>query len=122
VEEELSTFPQIMTGVTTQLPWTTISKFIVSRVEMDAGPRYGYYYSANAQNAWELSFSVLTDGELTTLRNFWNSMRGGWDTFSFTDPDTGTTHANCRFDGDTFDLTRNGPNEYSLRLVIVALP
>ena len=115
----MSTFPQIVTGVTTQLPYVSARRCNVCKVTQDSGQQYAYYWDANTLGRWELNFSVLSSAELSTLRTFWEA-RGAWDSFSFTDPDTGTTYTTCRFDGDTFEVGYTDVNTYSLKLVIVA--
>jgi len=113
----MSTFPSIVTGVVTQLPWGVMQTASVSRVSMDHGFVYAYYYVATPLLSWELNFSVLTASELSTLWTFWEAMKGAWDTFSFTDPDTSTAYT-CRFEGDDFAVSYLGAGQYSLKLVI----
>ncbi len=114
----MSTFPSIVTGVVTQIPWAVMQTASVSRVAMDPGFVYAYYYDANPVASWELNFSVLTASELSTLRAFWESMKGAWDTFSFTDPDTSTAYT-CRFEGNDFTVSYLGAGQYALKLVII---
>lgn len=113
----MSTFPSIITGVVTQLPWGVMQSANVARVEMESGLAYAYYHDATPLLSWELNFSVLAASELSTLRTFWESMKGAWDTFSFTDPDTSTVYT-CRFEGNEFAVSYLGVGQYALKLVI----
>lgn len=109
----MSAFPTI----THQLPYTARLKAVTCKVEGAAGQEYVYYHDALPVRSWELRWAVLTSAEVTTLRNFYDAMGGGWDSFSFTDPDSLTVYTKCRFDGD-FDLTYNADDTYSLVLKI----
>ncbi len=114
----MSTFPQIVTGITTQLPFAQTDSYSVQRIRQEAGQVYAYYYDSAPLKSWELTFGSITPSELATLRTFWEGRKGGWDTFSFTDPDTSTTYT-CRFDGEEFSVVHLGPNQVSLKLRIV---
>lgn len=113
MEGGVSTFPTV--GL--QLPYTAKLASVTCKVEGAAGQEYVWYHDANPVRRWELSWPVLTSAELTTLRDFFDDMGGGWDSFSFTDPDSSTTYTKCRFDGD-FELTYNADGTYSLKLSI----
>lgn len=95
-------FPSIRSGVITQLPFTASERFKTLKVDMDSGQRYTYAARATPRRAWTLEFSALTASELATLMNFFFSMNGSLSTFSFTDPNSGTTYTTVRFADDTF--------------------
>jgi hypothetical protein len=113
VEEGMSTFPAT---VGHQLPFTAKLQAITAKMRGAAGQEYVYYHDANPLHSWELQYAVLTAAEVTTLRTFFDTMGGAWDSFTFTDPDTAVDH-DCRFDGD-FDVTYNADDTYSLKLNI----
>jgi hypothetical protein len=113
----MSTFPSIQPSIITQLPFGSTRRFRVASKVMEPGQHYAYYYDANPVASWLLTFETITTAELATLRTFWEG-RGAWDSFSFTDPDTGTTYTNCRFDGSTFEVGYLAPGQYSLKLAI----
>lgn len=110
----MSTFPST---VGHQLPFAAKLRATTGKVQMPAGHEYAYYHDANALHSWDLEWPVLTAAEVATLRTFFDSMGGGWDAFTFTDPDTSTAYTKCRFDGD-FELTYNADDTYSLKLSI----
>lgn len=114
MEGRVSSYP---TTPILQLPFVAKAKVITVKVEGVAGQEYVYYHDADVLHRWELSYPVLTAAEVTTLRTFFNTMGGAWDSFTFTDPDTTVAHTKCRFDGD-FELTHNADDTFSLRLTI----
>ena len=109
----MSAFP----AIAHQLPYTTQLRAVTCKVEGAAGHEYVHYHDANAVRSWELRWGVLTAAEVATLRNFYDSMGGGWDVCTFTDPDSLTAYTKCRFDGD-FELTYNADDTFSLVLKI----
>jgi len=113
----MSTFPSIKPNIVTQLPFGSTRKFRVVTVRLDPGQRYSRYYDQNPVASWSLTFENITSGELDTLRTFWEGV-GAWDSFSFTDPDTGVTYAKCCFDGPTFQVGYLAPGQYSLKLIV----
>jgi hypothetical protein len=113
----MAAFPNIRTGIVTQLPFVGEQVFANSTVDMESGLRYSYYYDASPLRRWELNFPVLTTDELSTLRTFWESMGGAYGAFDFTDPDTGVTYTKCRFAAETLQYQRSGPTA-SLKLTI----
>jgi hypothetical protein len=105
----MADFPEIRTGVVTQLPFVGEQNFANSVADMPSGLRYSYYYDASPRRRWELTFPALTTTELATLLAFYESVGGAWDAFTFTDPDVGTAYTKCRFSGDSFSYEQNGP-------------
>lgn len=109
-----ATFPQIKTGVFTQLPYSVRQRYATVRVDQEAGQSYRYAQQANALLQFELQFGVLTPSESETLRTFFLAMRGPYTPFSFVDHD-GNTHT-CHFDQDSIDIRYNGPNSRATQL------
>ena len=109
----MATFP---TTPVLQLPFVHKAKANNCTVKMDAGQQFSYYYDATPLRRWELEYPVLTDDQVATLRAFFDGQGAGWASFSFTDPDTETTHT-CLFDGD-FEVTYTGPNTRKVRFAI----
>ena len=109
----MSTFP---TTPGLQLPYATKLQAVTCKVAGAAGQEYVYYHDALPLRRWELSYPVLTSAELSTMRTFFDGVGGGWDQFTFTDPDSSTEYT-CRFDGD-FEVTYNADDTYSLKLTV----
>lgn len=110
----MSTFP---TTVGHQLPFTAKLAAITAKVRGAAGQEYVYYHDANPLRSWDLQYAVLTAAEVSTLRTFFDGLGGGWDSFTFADPDTAVAYSKCRFDGD-FELTHNDDDTYALKLTV----
>jgi hypothetical protein len=115
VEEGMSTFP---TTVGHQLPFAAKLQAVTAKVRGAAGQEYAYYHDANPLHSWELQYAVLTAAEVTTLRTFFDTMGGGWDSFTFTDPDTAVAYTKCRFSDEGFDLTYSADDTYILKLTV----
>lgn len=110
----MSAFP---TTVGHQLPFAAKLRAITAKVQLPAGQEYVYYHDANPLRSWDLQYAVLTAAEVSTLRTFFDGVGGGWDSFSFTDPDTSLVYSKCRFDGD-FEPTYSADDTYSLKLTV----
>lgn len=110
----MATFP---TTPNFQLPFVLRAKFANVTVVQDPGQQYGYYHEATPLHRWELEYPILTDAEVTILREFYEARGGAWETFAFTDPDTDADYT-CRFDGD-FDHTYTGPGINKVRVAIL---
>ena len=52
------------------------------------------------------------------MQTFWDSMKGQYGEFSFTDPATAVTTPKCRFDMEQLDVRYVGPNENLVTVII----
>ena len=100
-----------------QLPATTIRTFRTSSVDHESGQRYSYYHRATPLLSWDIQLGNITDAELATWKAHWDSMKGPWDTDTFTDPDSGTGYT-ARYAMDAIEWTNDGPNTNSLHVII----
>jgi hypothetical protein len=115
----MADFPTIAGGCVTQLPFATVTRFVTMRNDMPSGPRHSYYERATKLKRWELSFPVLSDTSLGTLKTFYlTTVRGGWDSFDFTDPNDSVEYTPCRFADESFTWTSEEKDKHSARMVI----
>lgn len=56
-----------------------------------------YLMQSKALRQWEIRLDLLNDDEVQQIESFFTSQDGDYDTFTFPDPFSGTTVANCRF-------------------------
>lgn len=96
-------FPTLNNGIVTQRPFTASRAFRTIRNQMESGLQYARAERNNPLLSWGVEFSAITSTELGTLMDFFASMLGSYRTFSFTDPQSGTAYANCRFAQDVFE-------------------
>lgn len=74
------------------------------RASFTSTPRYAYELKLNFVRQSGFSAKTLVD-ELNQLHSFFDTMKGAWDSFNFTDPVDGTVRA-CRFVDDTLTFKR----------------
>lgn len=96
-------FPTLNNGIVTQRPFTASRAFRTIRNQMESGLQYARAERNSPLLSWKVEFPAITSTELGTLLDFFCAMLGSYKTFSFTDPQTTTTHANCRFGQDVFE-------------------
>lgn len=103
-------FPAFSAGESVHLPYRQEWDVLNASNKMPHGYQYAYNLRAAAVKRWEINFS-LSDVDLATLKAFWDTVKGAYDEFTFTDPDTAVTTAKCRFEQDALDTKYVGPNE-----------
>lgn len=114
-------FPQInsTSWITTQLPYKSGLAYetVVQAIEA-AGMRYTFSrrsntnlpddYSPNPLGKFMVTFPMITDAEVATLKTFFESMFGRYGTFRLLDPGGNLIQYSEDFTSPTWDLT-NGP-------------
>ena len=118
MEADVSVFPAYATGLYVQHPFISERHFDVTMASHDSGQCYVYRHNSGALAKWDLSFEGLTGDEANVLIVFHSDMRGAWDYFSFTDPDTAVTHTTCRFAAKPLAITYAGPNDTRIQMTI----
>jgi hypothetical protein len=111
-------FPVLSTGARMQLPYTHSRKFDTAVVRTEGG-RYTYSKRAAAQKSWSVGGTVLTATEAQAIWDQFRLARGMWAEFAFTDPDTATRYARCRFGSDTLEWRYTGYNVNAVESTIV---
>ena len=114
----MATYPTLSTGARCSLPYAYRREYLNTVCDVASGKRYAYNHRATPLMKWTLQYPQLSDADVTTLRTFFDSVKGSWDVFDFTDPETNTNYAQCRLGSDRFEVQRVGPNENSVTLVI----
>jgi hypothetical protein len=111
-------FPHINGTVIAQMPFDKAREYRTAKTVMPCGITYTWRYRTNPLHSWPLNYSSIPDSEAQILEDFFLSVEGRLEPFDFTDPDTLFVFK-CRFATDTFDRTRNGPDDNQVRLLIV---
>jgi hypothetical protein len=112
-----ATYPTINGGVITQLPANTSLRYLTTRNDMASGLRFTRTERDNPLRAWMCSYPVITSTEAATLVDFFTSMGGRRDSFTFEDPNTGTDYT-ARFAQDEFrwQFVGHGISNVSLQI------
>lgn len=112
-------FPLLKTGAVTQYPATKTTQYssFVVRFLDGSDQRYRQYTPALLQ--WSVKLSLLDEGELHALEQFFATQEGCFGTFSFVDPWTQTVYPGCSFSEDTLKYQLTDELHGALSVVVV---
>jgi len=86
------------------------------------GQEQSFRLTSSPLRRWVVRAELLDEGELTNLLQFFEEQQCGASTFSFTDPDDGTTYPSCCFEGageqSAVTLLWSGEQRGAVELVI----
>lgn len=111
-------FPEITSGVRTQLPYSVTRAYNTLRSETDAGFCYTYAQRETPLHRFSLSFGAITPAEMTTLLAHFIACGGPYRKFSFIDPDSGTAYTNCAYAQDRLEIRFASKNVRSTSIEI----
>lgn len=111
-------YPTINGGVITQRPFGRSDNWRTGKNKLDSGPQYAWTYLSAPLYRWVLSYPVISMSEFVTLLNFFTSMRGRWQEFTFTDPQDASVHIHCRLDVDQIEAKMVDPGYVSTSLIV----
>lgn len=115
----MPTFPTFDGGIVTQRPWSFGTRWKNQVTQIEHGPKHVYTRQSAVIRAWEVNYPNITDSEVGALHDFFYERHGRTESFDFTDPDSGTTYSNCRFDQDELTITASDIDSNSVRVSIV---
>jgi len=116
----MATFPRLRTNAVVQYPITRRQQFQNQTVRFVDGSDQRYRDSAGAHLEWDIQLSVLDDGELSALEEFFLAAQGSFGAFSFTDPWDGRSYDNCSLAADEMVLTTVAEMRGGTKLTIVS--
>jgi len=105
----MAQFPTLATGSVAQYPIAFGISFKNQIVTFLDGTEQRFRNSSSALNTWVISLDRLNEQEMTSIEQFLLVNQGAFETFSFTDPRTGTVYSDCSVVGDDFDFTFGAP-------------
>jgi hypothetical protein len=111
-------FPTFAAGNSVWRPFTVRRTYKNAAADNAVGHRYAYNERAMPLMEWACEGAVVSDEDLAELNAFWASVHGAFEDFSFVDPDTGVTHAKCRFVGNELVVQHRGPNEHAVSFTV----
>lgn len=115
-------FPEISTGVKTQLPYSVIRSYRTLKADTDAGFAYTHALRATPLHRFVLSFGAITATEAGTLLTHFLACGGRYRSFSFTDPDSATTYTNCCYAQDRLEIRHISANVRATQIEIEQYP
>jgi len=115
----MASFPILKTGAIAQYPVSRRVEFQNQTVRFVNGGEQRYRDCGNARRRWEIGLNLLDDGELAAVEEFFLSMGGTFETFTFVDPWDGVEYANCSLAGDVLEVAALGEMRGRATLVVV---
>ena len=111
-------FPQLRTGVVIQYPARRQYSFATRVLTFVDGTEQRFRISPAVLRSWVIRLNLLTEDELSNLREFFRSQAGEAQTFSFTDPWDDVEYENCTFEGDAFEAILRGEGQGDVNLIV----
>ena len=97
----MSTFPTLKTGVVMQYPARRGTRYSTVTVQFVDGADQRFRIYAAPVHQWVVQLSLLDQTELHQLQEFFLSMNGRAEDFSFTDPRDATNYPSCSLASDS---------------------
>lgn len=79
-------FPPLRSGLFAQYPVSRTDEYALAEAEAPGGKLWRSRTNRPPVRRWRLELEDLSDEEAAQLASFYESCRGGWQTFSFPDP------------------------------------
>lgn len=115
----MAAYPTINGGAKSQLPFVRITRFHTTKSDVESGKRYTYADRATPLMGWELVYPAVTHAERDSIDNFFRDRGGRYETFDFTDPETGTAYTKVRFNMDELEIEYLGPSHDSMKVRLI---
>jgi hypothetical protein len=93
----MAIFPLLTSGAVTQYPAGLVTGQSAEAIRFLDGSDQRYLTQGRQFRSWQIRLSLLNGTELQQVESFFTSQQGDYSTFSFPDPFSGNSVANCRF-------------------------
>jgi hypothetical protein len=97
-------FPILKTGAVAQYPLTRELRLQNQTLRFVGGTQQRYRDSGSTRLRWVIQLSLLDEGELAAVEEFFLTQEGGYGSFTFTDPWDGVAYEECRLESDELGL------------------
>jgi hypothetical protein len=92
----MATFPLLSTGAVAQYPFSRGTSYNVEVIQFLDGSDQRCLTRGKKLRRWLVSLQQLNESELSQLEQFFDLVQGDFGRFTFLDPVTGESVANCR--------------------------
>lgn len=89
-------FPSLSSGAVAQYPASMLTGQNVQVVRFLDGSDQRYLQQGRSFRSWQIRLNLLNEAEIAQIEAFFVAQQGDYLPFSFPDPFSGTTVANCR--------------------------
>ena len=114
----MADFPKLKTGAVAQYPAAVATQFSTRVMRFVDGSEQRWQRFGAPLKKWTISLSQLDETEMTAIDAFFEAHKGRFETFTFEDPWTGGTIANCTFEHGDLTLVFSGELHAAAKLVI----
>ncbi|HLH01675.1 MAG TPA: hypothetical protein VKX25_02815 [Bryobacteraceae bacterium] len=97
----MAAFPLLKTGSVTQYPLQAMTGQASQVIRFLDGTDQRYMTHARPLRAWQIHLDLLDEDEISSLEAFFRGQLGGYSTFDFPDPISGSSVPFCRLGDDT---------------------
>ncbi len=105
-------------GAFQQYPASRSFEFVTQIQGFLDGTEQRYRSSASALHKWVIELSLLDNGEISSLDQFFLDQQGSFESFSFTDPWDGTVYPDCCLAADQFSTNFQDELRANTKLVV----
>jgi len=98
----VANFPLLSTGAVTQYPLIVTAGQSSQVIRFLDGTDQRYRMQGRMLRQWQIRLDLLNESEIQGLEAFFAAHLGGYSTFVFPDPYSGSDVSNCRFAEDAF--------------------
>ncbi len=102
------TFPNLNTGAAVQYPFNNTEAFGNDVLLFLGGDEQRYRTTPAPLRTWIVRLDLLDEAEMQRVEALFQATSGSNDTFSFTDPTSGTVYPSCYFTSDSLTETFEG--------------
>ena len=100
----MATFPILCTGAIAQFPLGVTTSGLTQVIRFIDGLDQRYLNHGRMLRRWQIHLRLLNEDELAAVEGFYFEQLGGFSTFTFPDPYSGSAVPNCRFGQDALLL------------------
>ena len=111
-------FPKLRTGVVTQYPARRQHVFSTRVLQFIDGNEQRFRLWPGGLRQWVIRLELLTEDELSALRDFHRGRAGRSQSFSFIDPWDDVNYPNCTLEDDDFDAVLQGEERGDVTLMV----
>lgn len=114
----MADFPTLKTGAVAQYPAERAQQHSTNVYEFVDGSEQRFSGFAAPLRRWLIRLNQLTEAEMRTLEEFFESQVGASGSFSFTDPWDAAVYPDCSLESDVLRLDFNAINDGETSLVV----